>query len=52
MEEKEKTESYHEKLSRILDEYAHYTYKITKQFPNDEQFLLTYQLTIVVFNCV
>lgn len=44
MEEKEKTESYHEKLSRILDEYAHYTYKITKQFPNDEQFLLTYQL--------
>lgn len=37
-------EKYHEKLKRLMDEYAHLVYTLTKKFPKDELFGITSQL--------
>lgn len=37
-------ESYHEKLRRIIDEYVHQIYKLTKNFPKEELYGVTSQL--------
>lgn len=36
-------EKYHEKLKRLMDEYAHLVYKLTKKFPKEELFGITSQ---------
>ncbi|OGF26979.1 hypothetical protein A2331_02675 [Candidatus Falkowbacteria bacterium RIFOXYB2_FULL_34_18] len=35
---------YHNKLKQLMDEYAHYIYKITKKFPKEEIYGITSQL--------
>jgi four helix bundle protein len=37
-------EKYHVKLKRLMDEYVHAVYKVTKKFPKDELFGVTSQL--------
>lgn len=39
-----KTETYHEKLKRIMDEYVHLVYRITRAFPKEEIYGVTSQL--------
>ena len=39
-----KQETYHEKLKKKMDEYAHFVYKITKSFPKEELYGVTSQL--------
>ena len=36
--------TFHEKLRRLMDEYAHFVYKITKKFPKEEIYGITSQL--------
>ncbi|MBI2577803.1 MAG: four helix bundle protein [Candidatus Wildermuthbacteria bacterium] len=38
------TEQYHTKLRRLLDEYAHFVYKITQKLPREEIYGVTSQL--------
>jgi four helix bundle protein len=35
---------YQERLKKLMDEYAHYVYKICKNFPDDERFGITSQI--------
>ncbi len=37
-------ETYHEKLKRMMDEYVHSVYKMTRKFPKDEVYGATSQL--------
>lgn len=37
-------ETFHEKLRRSLDEYAHEVYRVSKKFPRDEMYGITSQL--------
>jgi len=39
-----KPETYHEKLKRSMDEYAHLVYDITRKFPKEEIYGVTSQL--------
>jgi len=36
-------ESYHEKLKRLMDEYVHLVYRLTKKFPKEEIYGVTSQ---------
>lgn len=45
-------ERYHEKLKRIMDEYAHLVYKVTKNFPKEELFGITSQLRRSVLSVI
>jgi four helix bundle protein len=38
------TETFHEKLKRKCDEYVHFVYSLTKQFPKEELYGATSQL--------
>ncbi len=37
-------ENFHDKLKRLMDEYAHMVYRVTKTFPRDELFGVISQL--------
>ncbi|MBI4991762.1 MAG: four helix bundle protein [Candidatus Harrisonbacteria bacterium] len=37
-------ETYHENLKKKMDEYAHFIYKITKEFPREEIYGITSQI--------
>lgn len=37
-------ETYHAKLKRMMDDYAHFVYKLTRQFPKEETYGVTSQL--------
>ena len=37
-------ETYHEKLKRVMDEYVHFVYKLTRNFPRNELYGATSQL--------
>ena len=37
-------EDYFDKLRRLMDEYAHFVYRVTKSFPKDEVYGITSQL--------
>src|SRR3989344_5741329 len=37
-------ETYHEKLKRMMDEYVHLVYKISRDFPKEELYGVTSQL--------
>jgi len=39
-----KRETYHEKLKREMDEYAHLVYNLTREFPKEELYGITSQL--------
>ncbi len=39
-----KPETYHEKLKKIMDEYAHFIYAVTRSFPKEELYGVTSQL--------
>ena len=39
-----KLETYHEKLKKLMDEYAHFIYALTKDFPKEELYGITSQL--------
>lgn len=39
-----KHETYHQKLKGLMDEYAHFVYKLTRTFPKDEIYGITSQL--------
>ncbi len=39
-----KQETYHEKLKRLMDEYAHFIYKVSRDFPKEELYGITSQL--------
>lgn len=39
-----KTENFKEKLKNKMNEYAHFVYKVTKQFPKEELFGVTSQI--------
>lgn len=45
-------EKYHEKLKRLMDEYAHFVYRLTKKFPREELFGITSQLRRAVLSIV
>ena len=37
-------DNFHEKLKKKMDEYVHFVYKITKDFPKEEIFGVTSQI--------
>lgn len=37
-------EVYHEKLKRMMDEYAHFVYNLTRNFPKEEMYGITSQI--------
>ena len=39
-----KQETYHEKLKKMMDEYVHLVYSLTKNFPKEELYGVTSQL--------
>lgn len=39
-----KHETYHEKLKRQMDEYAHFVYRVSRDFPKEELYGITSQL--------
>lgn len=39
-----KPETYHEKLKKKMDEYAHFIYNVTKEFPKEEIYGITSQI--------
>ena len=39
-----KQETYHEKLKKVMDEYVHFVYALTKKFPKEELYGVTSQL--------
>lgn len=39
-----KKNNFHEQLKEKMDEYVHFVYKITKQFPKEEMYGITSQL--------
>lgn len=39
-----KQETFHEKLKRLMDEYAHLVYKTTREFPREELYGIISQL--------
>jgi len=39
-----KPETYHEKLKKLMDEYAHLIYRLTQKFPKEELFGVTSQI--------
>lgn len=39
-----KTNSFKEKLKKKMDEYAHFVYRVTKNFPKDELYGVTSQI--------
>lgn len=39
-----KPETYHQQLKKQMDEYVHFVYAITKQFPQEEMYGVTSQL--------
>jgi four helix bundle protein len=45
-------EKYHEKLKRLMDEYVHLVYKVTKKFPRDELFGVTSQIRRAVLSII
>jgi four helix bundle protein len=40
----DKNEEYHDKLKRLMDEYAHLVYRLTKKYPQDELYGITSQV--------
>lgn len=45
-------EKYQERLKRLMDEYAHSTYRLTRKFPKEELFGITSQLRRAVLSIV
>lgn len=39
-----KSETYHEKLKKMMDEYVHFVYALTRKFPREELYGVTSQL--------
>jgi four helix bundle protein len=39
-----KIENYKDKLKKIMDEYVHFVYRVTKNFPKDELYGVTSQI--------
>lgn len=52
METSEQTEQYHQKWKRLMDEYAHLVYRLTKTFPKEELYGITSQLRRAVLSVV
>lgn len=45
-------EKYHNKLKKLMDEFIHFVYDITKSFPKDEQFGVTSQIRRAVLSII
>lgn len=44
MKQQESSETYHGKLRRIMNEYVHVVYRLSRKFPREEMFGVTSQL--------